>query len=73
MVDTLGEEVTEGMVDIRRMTLVPHGGGQAFGQANLAVDATQQEGAKVGRQGPSVKIGPHGMTQRWEENAVVLE
>jgi hypothetical protein len=60
VVDTLRAEVTEGVVDIRRMTLVPHGGGTACGQANRAVDATQQEGAKVGRQGPSCAIGPHG-------------
>ena len=61
LIDTLGQEVTEGMVDIGRMPLVLHSSGKAFGEANLAVDATQQEGAKVGRQGPTLKIGPYGI------------
>jgi hypothetical protein len=30
------------------MPLVLHSSGKAFGEANLAVDATQQEGTKVG-------------------------
>jgi hypothetical protein len=30
------------------MSLVLHSGGKAFGEANLAIDAPQQEGAKVG-------------------------
>jgi hypothetical protein len=48
VIDTLGQEVTEGMVDRGWMPLVLHSSGKAFGEANLAVDATQQEGAKVG-------------------------
>ena len=48
LIDTLGKEVTEGVVDIGRMPLVLHGSRKAFGEANLAVDATQQEGTKVG-------------------------
>src|SRR5262245_47004884 len=57
LIDTLGEEVTERMVDIRRMALVPHGGGQTLGQTNLAVDTPQQEGSKVRRQRPTIKSG----------------
>jgi hypothetical protein len=41
LVDTLGEEVPQGVVDIRRMALVPHGSRKACGQATLAVDAAQ--------------------------------
>ena len=63
LIDTLGEEVTERMMNIGRMALVLHSGGQAFGEANLAVDTTQQEGAKVGRQGPAVKIGPYSIAR----------
>ena len=51
LIDTLGQEVTERVVDIGRMPLVLHSSGKAFGEANLAIDTTQQEGAKVGRQG----------------------
>jgi hypothetical protein len=36
------------MIDRGLRSLVLHGSGKAFGEANLAVDATQQEGAKVG-------------------------
>jgi hypothetical protein len=62
LIDPLGAEVTEGMVDIGRMSGVLYGSGQALGQANLAVDTPPQEGAKVGRQGPPVDIGPHGIS-----------
>jgi hypothetical protein len=36
------------MIYIGLMSFVLHGSGKAFGETNLAVDATQQEGAKVG-------------------------
>jgi hypothetical protein len=39
--DTLSEQVTQGMVCIRRMALVMHGSGQAFREADLAVDPAQ--------------------------------
>ena len=48
VVDTLGQEVPERVIYIGRMSLGLHSGGEAFGEANLAVDATQQEGTKVG-------------------------
>jgi hypothetical protein len=38
------------------MPLVLHSSGEAFGEANLAVDATQQEGAKIRRQSPTLEI-----------------
>ena len=58
LIDTLGEEVPEWMVNIRWVTLVTHGRGQALCQADLTVDTPEQEGAEVGRQRPTVKIGP---------------
>jgi hypothetical protein len=41
LVDTLGQEVSEGVIYIGLMSLVLHGSGKAFGETNLAVDATQ--------------------------------
>jgi hypothetical protein len=61
LIDPLGKEVPERMGDVRRVTLVTHGGSQAFGQADLPVDPPEQEGTEVGRQRPTVKIGPHGV------------
>ena len=55
LIDTLGQEVPEGVVDRGRMPLVLHRSGKASGEANLAVDAPQQEGTKVGQQGPASK------------------
>lgn len=68
--DALGQEVTEGVVDIGRMSLVLHRSGKAFGEANLAVDATQQEGTKVGRPGPTFEIGPHGIASNGRQTAL---
>ena len=62
LVDTLSQEVSEGVLYIGRMSAVLHSGSQAFGEANLAVDAAQQEGAKVGCQGPTLKIRPYRRT-----------
>jgi hypothetical protein len=62
LIDPLGQEVTERVVDVGRMPLVLHSRSKACGEANLAVDATQQEGTKVGRQGPAFEIGPYGIT-----------
>ena len=41
LIDTLSEQVTQGMVCIRRMALVMHGSGQAFREADLAGDPAQ--------------------------------
>ena len=48
LVDPIRKEVPEGVVDIRRMPLVLHSSGKAFGQANLAVDTPQYERSKMG-------------------------
>jgi hypothetical protein len=61
VLETLGHEVTERVVDRGWMPLVLYSSGKAFGEANLAVDATPPEGPKVGRQGPAVEISPHGL------------
>jgi hypothetical protein len=58
--DTLGQEVSEGMIYRGLMSLVLYGRGKACGETHLAVDATQQEGAKVGGEGPTLTIGPYG-------------
>jgi hypothetical protein len=49
------------MGNIGRMALVAYGGRQAFCEADLPVDATQEQGSKVGRQCTPVKIGPDGV------------
>jgi hypothetical protein len=59
LVDTLGAEVTERISDIRQRPRVPHGSSKTCGEANLAVDATQQEGAKISRQGSACEISPY--------------
>jgi hypothetical protein len=61
LVDTLGQEGMEGMIDIGWVPLVLYGGGKTCSEANLPVDTTQQEGTKVRRQGSAFKIGPHGI------------
>src|SRR5687768_11222212 len=62
--ETRGEKVTQGVGDRRRRSRIPHGSGEAGGQAHLAVDASQQEGTTGGRQGSTRDIGPHGIP--WE-------
>jgi hypothetical protein len=41
LIDALGEEVSKRMVNIRGMAFVAYCSGQAFGEADLAVDAAQ--------------------------------
>jgi hypothetical protein len=41
LIDALGEEVSKRMVHIRGMAFVAYCSGQAFGEADLAVDAAQ--------------------------------
>ena len=64
LIDPLGQEVTERVVDRGRMPLVLHRRGKAFGEAKLAINAPEQEGSKVGRQGPAFKIGSDGKPAR---------
>jgi hypothetical protein len=48
VIDALGEEGTERMVNIRRMARVAHSGSQALREADLAVDTPEQQRSKVG-------------------------
>jgi hypothetical protein len=61
LIDALGKEVPERMIDLRWVALVTYGGGQTLGQADLPVDPPEQEGAEVGRQRPTIKIGPNSV------------
>jgi hypothetical protein len=45
LIEPLGQEVVEGMVDIGRMPLIMNCRGKACGAATLAVDAPEQEDA----------------------------
>ena len=47
--DTLREEISEGMVDGGRMPCIMDGRRKAIGETNLAVDPTQQERTKIRR------------------------
>jgi hypothetical protein len=49
------------MLDGGRLSFGTHSGCAAGGEANLAVNAAEQEGTKVRRQGTTLKIGAHGM------------
>src|SRR5215217_713525 len=66
LIDTLGEEITERVVDIGWVPLVLYSSGKACGEANLTVNAPQQEGTKVGRQSPAFEISPHGISHDLE-------
>jgi hypothetical protein len=47
LVDTLGQELPEGVINIGLLPLIVDSGSKAFGEANLAVDTTQQESTKI--------------------------
>ena len=47
------------MVNVGLMPLIMDGRREALGQPDLAVDPTQQERAKVRRQGSTLTISPH--------------
>ena len=49
LVDTLREEIPEGMVDVGRMPFIMDGRRKAFGETNLAIDPAQQERTKIRR------------------------
>ena len=53
-------EVTERVVDRGRRPLGLHRRGKACGEAHLAIDTTQPEGATVGRQGSAFASRSHG-------------
>ena len=60
VIDTLGQEVTERVVDRGRRPRGLHRRGKACGEAHLAIDTTQPEGATVGRQGSAFASRSHG-------------
>jgi len=49
LVDTLREEIPEGMVNVGRMPFIMDGRRKAVGETNLAVDPAQQERTKIRR------------------------
>jgi hypothetical protein len=63
LVDTLREEIPEGMVDVGRMPFIMDGCRKAVGETNLAVDPAQQERAKIRREGSTVEIRTEGLTR----------
>ena len=60
VIDTLRQEVTERVVDRGRRPRGLHRRGKACGEAHLAIDTTQPEGATVGRQGSAFASRSHG-------------
>jgi hypothetical protein len=69
--ETLGQEGTEGVRERGRMPLVLPSRGTACGEATLAVDATQSEGTKGGRQGPTLTIGPYGRASEGRKTSLL--
>jgi hypothetical protein len=61
VIDTLGQEVTEWVIHGGGMACLLDGGRQACGEANLAIDATEEEDTKVRGQGPTLEIGTDSM------------
>jgi hypothetical protein len=61
LIDPLGQEVPQWMGDVRRVALVTHGRREARCEANLVIDAAQQEDPKVRRQGTTLEVGADGM------------
>jgi len=57
LVDPLRQQVALGMGDVAGMPGIDHSCSKALGQADLAIDAAQQQRAKVGRQATPCKIG----------------
>src|SRR6267142_4424705 len=71
LVDTLREEIPEGMVDGGRMPLIMDGRRKAFGETNLAIDPAQQERTKIRREGSTVEIGAEGLTRHGRKTALL--
>ena len=47
LIDTLGHQVTQRMIDIGLVAFIMDGGCEARGQPNLTVNASEEEGPKV--------------------------
>jgi hypothetical protein len=59
LLETLGSEVSQGMIKRGRMPLIVDSRGEACGQPDLAVNSLQQEGPKVRRQRSTLEISAH--------------
>src|SRR5262249_43646471 len=62
LINALGQQVPQGMINRGLMPLVVDSGGEAFREANRAVDTTEQERAQVGGQGAARKICTEGLS-----------
>ena len=51
------------MINVGGMAFVVHGRREACGEATLAVNAAQQEGPEVRRQGPTLEIGADSLAR----------
>ena len=51
------------MSNIGRMACIVDSGREACGEANLAIDAAEEEDTKIRGQGASIEIGPDGMAR----------
>ena len=60
------------MINIGLMPFVVDSGSEALRQANLAVDATEQERTKVGGQGAALKIGTEGLSGDGRKTQLVV-
>jgi hypothetical protein len=47
LINALGQQVPQGMVNIGRVPFIVESGGEALSQPDLTVDSSQQEGPKV--------------------------
>jgi hypothetical protein len=70
VVETLREEISEGMVDGGRMPFIMDGRRKAIGETNLAVDPTQQERTTIRRYGSTVEIRTEGLTRHGRKTAL---
>ena len=71
VVDTLREEIPEGMVDGGRMPLIMDGRRKAFGETTLAIEPTQQARTKIRREGSPVEICAEGLTRHGRKTALL--
>jgi hypothetical protein len=62
LINALGQQLPQGVSNRGLMSFVVESGSEAFRQANLAVDTTEQEGTKVGGQGAALTICPEGLS-----------
>ena len=61
LIDALSQQIGMRMRDVAGVSRVDQSIRQSFGQADLTIDTTQQQGTEVGRQTAAVKIGTNGM------------